>query len=489
MTPSVVRAAAEPLREPGRGRLDRRARRRRQGTRVRPRRRDATRASIPVTWARRAEDLGRRRGADHLGRSRRDDGGLRPRPRRGGDGRDVGVPVIAHGGAGKRRDLAEPVARCRAAAVAAGSLFVFQGSAARRPDQLPAAVPDHRADGDWQDQDLRRADHRPAPGSRRRPPCECTRCLYARRHPRHHLRRRTGSATTATSTTRWTRSTPRARTGERALERHGRRAPEGRAGQGVRLHRRRQRRLRLVATWSTRWSSWALRPLAVHFDNTWNSPIATSNIYCVLEELDVAARDATSSTTRSTTTSTGRSCWPACKDVEAPTDIGFMGVLYRAAEKHGIKHIVEGHSFRTEGVSPLGWLYMDGGYIQGVHDRFGTVPMKTYPNMAFRDFVRWSAFSRDPAAAPAVPPRLPTRSRRSSSSPTTYGWQWYGGHHLENRFTAFYHSYLLPQRFGIDMRILGLLRPDPLRADDAGRGPAPADGRAARPATPTSSAS
>jgi hypothetical protein len=36
-----------------------------------------------------------------------------------------------------------------------------------------------------------------------------------------------------------------------------------------------------------------------------------------------------------------------------------------------------------------------------------------------------------------------------------YGWEWYGGHHLENRFTAFYHSYLLPRRWGIDMRILG----------------------------------
>ena len=29
-----------------------------------------------------------------------------------------------------------------------------------------------------------------------------------------------------------------------------------------------------------------------------------------------------------------------------------------------IKYIIEGHSFRTEGVSPLGWLYMDGQYIQ-----------------------------------------------------------------------------------------------------------------------------
>src|SRR3989304_7510751 len=32
---------------------------------------------------------------------------------------------------------------------------------------------------------------------------------------------------------------------------------------------------------------YGLRPLAVHFDNTWNSPIATTNIYNVLEKLKV----------------------------------------------------------------------------------------------------------------------------------------------------------------------------------------------------------
>ncbi len=37
-----------------------------------------------------------------------------------------------------------------------------------------------------------------------------------------------------------------------------------------------------------------------------------------------------------------------------------------------------------------------------------------------------------------------------------YGWEWYGGHHLENRFTAFYHTYFLYRRWGIDTRRLEL---------------------------------
>ena len=33
-----------------------------------------------------------------------------------------------------------------------------------------------------------------------------------------------------------------------------------------------------------------------------------------------------------------------------------------------------------------------------------------------------------------------------------YGWQDYGGHHLENRMTAFSHSVYFPQKFDIDYR-------------------------------------
>lgn len=196
-----------------------------------------------------------------------------------------------------------------------------------------------------------------------------------------------------------------------------------------------------------------LRPLAVHFDNTWNSPIATSNIYAVLDELDVDLE--TYVVDNKEYDDIYRAFMLAgVRDIEAPTDIGFMGVLYRAAEKHDLKYIVEGHSFRTEGVSPLGWLYMDGGYIRSVHEQFGTVPMRTYPNMPFRQFVRWAALSGIRRTRPLYWMDYDKEATKGFLA-DEYGWEWYGGHHLENRFTAFYHSYFLPRRWGIDMRILG----------------------------------
>ena len=33
-----------------------------------------------------------------------------------------------------------------------------------------------------------------------------------------------------------------------------------------------------------------------------------------------------------------------------------------------------------------------------------------------------------------------------------FGWQYYGGHHLENRMTAFFHGIYAPEKFGMDFR-------------------------------------
>ena len=45
----------------------------------------------------------------------------------------------------------------------------------------------------------------------------------------------------------------------------------------------------------------------------------------------------------------------------------------------GLKYILNGHSFRTEGIAPPGWFYMDGKYIQSIHRRFGSQKIKTFP--------------------------------------------------------------------------------------------------------------
>lgn len=198
---------------------------------------------------------------------------------------------------------------------------------------------------------------------------------------------------------------------------------------------------------------YGLRLLAAHFDNTWNSTIATENIHNVLDKLGVDLF--TIVVDNKEYDDIYRSFFNAgVKDLETPTDIALATTLYRAAEKFGIKYMIEGHSFRTEGVAPLGWIYMDGKYIQSVHSQFGRVPMKTFPNLWLKDQLRWMLFGGIKKVRPLYLMDYDKEAAKKLLA-EKYGWQWYGGHHLENRFTAFYHSHFLPTRWGIDFRIAG----------------------------------
>lgn len=196
-----------------------------------------------------------------------------------------------------------------------------------------------------------------------------------------------------------------------------------------------------------------LRLLAAHFDNTWNSTIATENIHNVLDKLGVDLF--TIVVDNKEYDDIYRSFFNAgVKDLETPTDIGLATTLYKAAEKFGIKYMIEGHSFRTEGVAPLGWIYMDGKYIQSVHHQFGRLPMKSFPNLWLRDQLKWMLFGGIKKIRPLYYMDYDKEAAKKLLT-EKYGWQWYGGHHLENRFTAFYHSYFLPTRWNIDFRIAG----------------------------------
>ncbi len=196
-----------------------------------------------------------------------------------------------------------------------------------------------------------------------------------------------------------------------------------------------------------------LRPLAVHFDNTWNSTTAVENIHDVLKKLDVDLY--TYVVDNKEYDDIYRAFLRAgVPDVEAPTDIGLAAVLNMAAEKYGVQYIFEGHSFRTEGISPLGWIYMDGRYIRSVHRQFGTVPMRTYPNMLLGDFLKWTAVLSLKKIRPLYYMDYVKKDAMTLLT-RELGWEWYGGHHLENRFTAFWHTFFMPQRYGIDTRLLG----------------------------------
>jgi N-acetyl sugar amidotransferase len=213
---------------------------------------------------------------------------------------------------------------------------------------------------------------------------------------------------------------------------------------------------------------YGLRPLAVHFDNTWNSPIATTNIYNVLEKVGVEL-DTYVVNNKEFDDLSRAFLLAGVKDIDITTDIGLTTTLYRAAERHGVKYIIEGHSFRTEGIAPLGWVYMDGKYIESVHRRFGTRPMETFPNLWLKDFLRFAAVRNIRRIRPLYYMDY-QKDEAKRFLAENLNWAWYGGHHLENRWAAFVHTCYWPQRYGIDGRLLGhaaLVRSGQLARSDA----------------------
>ncbi len=195
---------------------------------------------------------------------------------------------------------------------------------------------------------------------------------------------------------------------------------------------------------------WGLRPLGVHFDNTWNSAIATENIRKMTGALGTDL--STHVLDNRESEDIFRSFFLArVPELDCPTDIAIAETLYRAAAKAGVQYILEGHSFTTEGVSPMGTNYFDGKYIQDIHRRFGRLRMRTFPNLTFASFMRWTVVHRIRKIRPLW--YIPySKAEARDYLEKTFGWQDYGGHHLENRMTAFLHTVYNPQKFGIDNR-------------------------------------
>lgn len=200
---------------------------------------------------------------------------------------------------------------------------------------------------------------------------------------------------------------------------------------------------------------WGLRPLAVHYDNTWNSAIATENIRKVTSHLNIdlftyvvdnrEADDIFLAFLKA-----------GVPEFDASTDIGFVQVLRQTAAKYGVKYILEAHSFIAEGLTPVGTNYFDGRYIQDVHRRFGTLKkLKSYPNMTFFQFLKWIVWYRQAFVRPLWYISYSKPMAREILARDT-GWVYYGGHHLENRATSFLHTIYNPRKFGLDNRIVSL---------------------------------
>lgn len=197
-----------------------------------------------------------------------------------------------------------------------------------------------------------------------------------------------------------------------------------------------------------------LKPLAVHFDNGWNSDIAVENIRNATKILNVDLETVVAD-------------WEEFKDLqlsflkasvpdaEVPTDWVIFSVLYEVAKKENIKFIIHGHSFRTEGSTPLSWTYMDGKYVKSVHKIFGRKKIKSFPLMSAFDYFKYTFFYKIKQIR--ILYYLDYDEKKIIKLlKTKLKWRDYGGKHFESSYTSFFQSYILMKKFKIDKRKLHL---------------------------------
>lgn len=200
-----------------------------------------------------------------------------------------------------------------------------------------------------------------------------------------------------------------------------------------------------------------LRPLVVHMDNGWNSELAQNNIYNIVEALgvDMITHVIDWDEYRVMMEAFFRA---SVIDVELLYDNFMLSANYRTANKFGLKYILSGSNFATEGIRmPEGWNWykFDGKNIRGISRDFGKnsifsiKPITTF-NLAYFTVIKgikWlpflDYFDYDKKSA------IDTLQGSFNFKPYPYK-------HYESIFTRFYQGYILPEKFGIDKRKLHL---------------------------------
>jgi hypothetical protein len=192
-----------------------------------------------------------------------------------------------------------------------------------------------------------------------------------------------------------------------------------------------------------------LRLLAVHMDNGWDTIIAERNIKRMTKVLDVPLQ--TVKVDLKVFDSLCRSFLLAgTPDADIPNDLCLLDVVQQVALDNDIHWNLSGHSFRTEGTAPLGWTYMDGGYLEDVNKRFEDIDLGDFPHLSWdkqKEYWDYGLHNIRPLYHIDY-----NKENTINYLIYTFGWEWYKGLHAENIYTKFVGRYLWPRKFGIDYR-------------------------------------
>lgn len=197
---------------------------------------------------------------------------------------------------------------------------------------------------------------------------------------------------------------------------------------------------------------WGLRPLAVNLDNGWSSDIAVKNIKVMTSKLsiDLETYVVEYEEMKDILRAYMRAGLPW---IDNPTDQAIKSILLRYARREGVKSVLLGTDFRSEGKQPTEWTYGDYRQLNFIHKKFGNGIRTSYPtnslwNMVYSGYIRKIKLY--------APFNFIAYNKQAAQQflEDNYSWQYYGEHHHENVFTKWVIGYWMYEKFGIDKRII-----------------------------------
>lgn len=200
-----------------------------------------------------------------------------------------------------------------------------------------------------------------------------------------------------------------------------------------------------------------LRPLVVHMDNGWNSELAQNNIQNLVEKLNVDM------VTHVIDWDEYRSMMEAffvanVIDIELLYDNFMFSANYRTANKFGLKYIITGSNFQTEGIRmPDGWNWykFDSLNIKSICKHSGVKNISSIQPVSTMD-VAYFSIIKNIKWVPFLDYFDYEKENAISMLERDFSFKRYPYKHYESIFTRFYQGYLLPKKFGVDKRKLHL---------------------------------
>lgn len=199
-----------------------------------------------------------------------------------------------------------------------------------------------------------------------------------------------------------------------------------------------------------------LNPLAVHFNDGFGNPTAGENIQKAAQALGVETRTITSDWRESKDLKIAflKASTP---DLEEGTDLGIATALYGVACSEKIRFVFFGQSFRTEGISPLSWNYLDGRYLRDVHRHYGEHSLRSWRptdpgfNLGLMELIYYVVLKRI-RTIPLLYYVDYQRDRAQQVIEEKCGWVDTGAHYFDDLYQSLM-TYVLRKKFGIDRRI------------------------------------